>query len=745
MSMFGGRARWKRGWAAFSTAAAAAASASTASAEPTAHDPYRWTSALHAAGRAAGKTGAGPTGSKPCRIREAMRCRTAKPGILDFSPQLRFTRRSKGDCSTWAFTRYANKSQQQDGSRLGGRGRWQSAGYGRYSHHFHNQGSFWSRGRKRGEECRSSRRSHACKQDFRRYVAGQLLTAYAAPLPKRQHACALHGSLRDKTHICGNGGGSWKAKFVQDQSRKAELDAQPQTASLEAEPQTDQPCIVELLARSGTIFKGIVSHAQANGLQAQDERKECDGMNVPFTPASLRRKLASYTLVSTRRLAAFSPPSSLLNGLPARHILPLQSTSGSYYASSTPAHRLFSTSPARRSLPVLLYKATGIFKTSAALSYVNLLFRLSVTVIPFGIRRALKARKIRLQSLAAGLGAGSRSWIDLFFVIATKSALALPFLLLGTVLLLSLERTPVTGRWRMLLLSEQEEADITSKVLEVGMPHDSRAETKRVALIGSRNWLSIMRAVLGEEDAPAGTLLGGRVLDVTDPRVHLVEKVLAKLESGIPHLIHPEPTNQATSSLATPSLKSSGSNVPMAPLSPPALQHPLTGARCQHVNRQNAVLVIERPESNAFSFGFFGSTDEEQPGVVIVFTGAIDKICGHQEDDWITGRRIESGLESIDASGAHSQSPSWLRYFGSLLPTASLGRRDHMQSEPSAQSKLVSKQQEDALAVLLAHELAHLVLSHTIESYANTTLLWPQLEKLGWDGELRDFHVVGNS
>lgn len=45
----------------------------------------------------------------------------------------------------------------------------------------------------------------------------------------------------------------------------------------------------------------------------------------------------------------------------------------------------------------------------------------------------------------------------------------------------------------------------------------------------------------------------------------------------------------------------------------------------------------------------------------------------------------------------------------------------------------MSREQEEALAVLVAHELAHLVLSHTIESYATTALLWPQLEKLGWD------------
>lgn len=41
--------------------------------------------------------------------------------------------------------------------------------------------------------------------------------------------------------------------------------------------------------------------------------------------------------------------------------------------------------------------------------------------------------------------------------------------------------------------------------------------------------------------------------------------------------------------------------------------------------------------------------------------------------------------------------------------------------------------QTKALAVLLSHELAHLVLSHTLESYASTSLLIPQISKLGSD------------
>lgn len=48
---------------------------------------------------------------------------------------------------------------------------------------------------------------------------------------------------------------------------------------------------------------------------------------------------------------------------------------------------------------------------------------------------------------------------------------------------------------------------------------------------------------------------------------------------------------------------------------------------------------------------------------------------------------------------------------------------------------LPTRDQTNAMAVLLSHELAHLVLSHTLESYASTALLVPHLSKLATDGQ----------
>lgn len=365
--------------------------------------------------------------------------------------------------------------------------------------------------------------------------------------------------------------------------------------------------------------------------------------------------------------------------------------------------RLFSTSSCRKG-PEVLIKAALLLKSANALQWINVLFRISVSFIPLSLKRAAWARKARLAQLATGAVIATPYWAT-FFKYLCRGALALPFVLLVAVLLAAIERTPITGRLRLLLLNQAEEQDIVQKVLDIGAFENAASD--------QRDWLSIMRAVLGEENTAEGTLLGGKVLDPSDWRVHLVDKVLKKLENGVPAL------NQAR---CDTSLE----------IAPPNLEYPLkNSARCCHLSPHNAVLVIDRPESNAFSFGFYGSVDNPQPGVIIVFTGALDEIMAtgsHSELNKDTSASLHILPENIANPQMHE--PSWLRsFFSTILPS-------HHQLEQSRGKVVgysITKEQEEGLAVLLAHELAHLVLSHTIESYANTALLWPQLEKLGWD------------
>lgn len=375
------------------------------------------------------------------------------------------------------------------------------------------------------------------------------------------------------------------------------------------------------------------------------------------------------------------------------------------------AARFVSTSSCKKG-PEMLLKAAFLLKSSTALHWINLLFRISVSVIPLSIKRASWARKARLAQLATGAVATTPYWATAFKIIC-RSALALPFVLLAAVLLIAIERTPITGRLRLLLLNQDEELDIVNKVLDIGEVESlgvTRDDQWTKDIKNERDWLTIMRTVLGEDNAPEGTLLGGQVLSPADWRTGLVEHILTKLERGIPAL--------KSSEAAT-----------LLEIQPPPLSYPLgNSARCTHLRRRNAVLVVDRPESNAFSFGFYGSVDEPHPGVIIVFTGAIDEIMA-------SGIRPNQNKPTAQPGHSNSslrndiQEPGWLRsFFGSLLaPPELLNDR----SEPAISP--LSHAQEEALAVLIAHELAHLVLSHTIESYANTALLWPQLEKLGWD------------
>lgn len=367
--------------------------------------------------------------------------------------------------------------------------------------------------------------------------------------------------------------------------------------------------------------------------------------------------------------------------------------------------RLFSSSSSKKG-PEVFLKAALLLKSANALHLINILFRVSVSFIPLSIKRASWARKARLAQLATGAAIATPYWAT-FLKYLCRGALALPFVLLAAVLLAAIERTPITGRLRLLLLNQEEERDIVNKVLEIGAIETSAAGS----IQEQRDWISIMRAVLGEESAPEGTLLGGKVLDPSDGRVHLVQRVLDKLELGVPALN----LARADSSLE---------------IEPPNLAYPLKdSARCSYIQSHNAVLVIDRPESNAFSFGFYGSVDEPQPGVIIVFTGAIDEIMsvGPHGSTKNPARSLTNLQEDIAYEGVHE--PSWLRsFFGSILSPAQAEHQRRRISIPS-----ITQEQEEGLAVLLAHELAHLVLSHTIESYANTALLWPQLEKLGWD------------
>lgn len=170
------------------------------------------------------------------------------------------------------------------------------------------------------------------------------------------------------------------------------------------------------------------------------------------------------------------------------------------------------------------------------------------------------------------------------------------------------------------MLSPEEEAELVTSVLSVGGSPEP----------GSRDWVVILRNVLGVEDEGISPttgrriFLGGEVLDARDWRVRWTEAVLRALESGIQGLATRSPSSEFT---------------PEGVLSPPPNNFPL-GPRPAHLGASPSgesiddaqpffaeydLVVIDRQEPNAFSFGFGPDEPESsiagRRGVVVVYTG----------------------------------------------------------------------------------------------------------------------------
>lgn len=73
--------------------------------------------------------------------------------------------------------------------------------------------------------------------------------------------------------------------------------------------------------------------------------------------------------------------------------------------------------------------------------------------------------------------------------------LVLPLVMLGSIILASVESTPVTGRWRIIMLSPEEEGELVDSIVGGG-------ELER------RDWEGILGRVLKSE---GGDVLGGKV------------------------------------------------------------------------------------------------------------------------------------------------------------------------------------------------------------------------------------------
>ncbi|KAF7969904.1 hypothetical protein HWV62_25571 [Athelia sp. TMB] len=341
----------------------------------------------------------------------------------------------------------------------------------------------------------------------------------------------------------------------------------------------------------------------------------------------------------------------------------------------------FHSTPRREAAP-LIPLLLGALKASTALEVARTTARIALTFIPFILIGNFKSRRYLQHAAVHGkpvsdekkeLILKSVRWRTNAFHIL----LFIPWLLFWATILASLERTPLTGRWRLILLSPDEEDQIANQLAGPG-------------------WYQAVGEILAAEGPT-------RVIPTSDWRYQWVLDTLRKLESTIPIL-------QQESLLAPVWLEKGEDGRPL----PPPADYPLRprprGADqmrwmwCQHYVAPHAIpgapyslVLVDKPDAaNAFSYGF----GPQGGGGIVVYSGFLDDILAKAPAE------PPPAPPPVEASW-------WSSLFGGLA------------SRPAPTHPIPTPEQTSELAILLAHELAHLVLTHHLETLSSATIIVP--------------------
>ncbi|KAI0303754.1 hypothetical protein B0F90DRAFT_1809455 [Multifurca ochricompacta] len=249
-----------------------------------------------------------------------------------------------------------------------------------------------------------------------------------------------------------------------------------------------------------------------------------------------------------------------------------------------------------------------------------------------------------------------------------------PCILFWAAVVASLERTPLTGRWRLILLSPEEEDDIATQLAGSG-------------------WYQAVGEIISKHGPP-------KIVPPSDWRYTWVRDTLRTLEAVIPKLGDER-------SLAPIWLERGHGDVPLPPpQSIPCGRDPvplsINWSAPLHViaGPPYSLIVVDDPDArNAFSYGF----GPDGAGGIVVFSGFLDDIISKNP-----------GLTATNRATQHSETSLWFKIFGSLFTTPSPPTQYHPTPEQTAD-----------LAILLAHELSHLVLSHHLETLSSMTIFVP--------------------
>ncbi|KAF8340565.1 uncharacterized protein EI90DRAFT_2083358 [Cantharellus anzutake] len=288
--------------------------------------------------------------------------------------------------------------------------------------------------------------------------------------------------------------------------------------------------------------------------------------------------------------------------------------------------------------------------------------------------------------------------------ILNKALLAMfftPLALLSLTIIASTEKTPITGRHRLILLSPEEEETIHSQLTGNG-------------------WYAQVYDVLTSQSPDGKT--PPTIIPTSDWRWKWVEETLRRLEIGIYRIYQSNELDQDAILLPV----TEDDDVPI----PPPLHHPLNprpraftvvhGIPTDDPNRSHSVenphtqlgppysfVIVENPERNAFSYGF----GAEGAGGIVLYSGFLDEVLQQSR----SGHLIPS---------PQGNPPFLLRLFGlSTPPSPTISR-------PSGEP---TPEQTASLATLLSHELAHLLLSHHLETLSSGTIFVPTITSIVLD------------
>lgn len=262
---------------------------------------------------------------------------------------------------------------------------------------------------------------------------------------------------------------------------------------------------------------------------------------------------------------------------------------------------------------------------------------------------------------------------------ALSILLLLPVGLILSAYACGLERVPLTGRWRIILLTPEEEDHISSN-------------------LAGANWYRSVINLLTTPEKPAP-----RVVPIEDWRWRWVHDVLRRLEAAaLAECQGTDPPYQRTVYIPP-------SHYPVKPRARvSSMLHSVLpggepGSGQEHLTfgPPYSLMIMDKDEMNAFSYGFGG----KGAGGVVVYTGLLDSILRESSTPVPPQPQASRGI------------------FGGLFSN----------TPPRPPPIVPTETQTLHLACVLAHEMGHLLLSHHLETLSQQQVLWPSILGLTMD------------